>query len=233
MGLAFNTKTLAAYLIVPGLGLGYLVCAPGVAPRRLLAAARGGRGADPRIALVVALVELTPASQRPFVGGSTDNTELNLTFGYNGLGRVEGQVGGPGRIPVLVKYGSLAHIEREALRARALRAGAPGGEPGPGGSSARTRARRRPAPAAAPASRPKRRSARGRAPPQVPAERPRARADLLRRAAPGRCACSKPSLGGQAGWMLPFALLGLIALALWSVDFRASPVAEDAAARSR
>ncbi len=28
VGLAFNTKTLAAYLVVPGLALGYLVCAP-------------------------------------------------------------------------------------------------------------------------------------------------------------------------------------------------------------
>src|SRR6202012_4118327 len=36
VGLAFNTKTLAAYLIVPGIALGYLLCAPGTARRRLL-----------------------------------------------------------------------------------------------------------------------------------------------------------------------------------------------------
>ena len=41
-------------------------------------------------------VDLTPASHRPFVGSSTDNSELGLTFGYNGLGRVDGQNGGPG-----------------------------------------------------------------------------------------------------------------------------------------
>ncbi len=29
VGLAFNTKTLAAYLVVPGIALGYLLCAPG------------------------------------------------------------------------------------------------------------------------------------------------------------------------------------------------------------
>ncbi len=45
-------------------------------------------------------VELTPASQRPFVGSSTNNTELGLTFSYNGFGRVGGQTGGPGQIPV-------------------------------------------------------------------------------------------------------------------------------------
>ena len=36
MGLAFNTKTLAAYLVVPGIALGYLLCAPAPLPRRLL-----------------------------------------------------------------------------------------------------------------------------------------------------------------------------------------------------
>ena len=43
----------------------------------------------------IAFVELTPASKRPYVGSSTNNTELGLTFEYNGLGRVEGQDGGP------------------------------------------------------------------------------------------------------------------------------------------
>ncbi|MGA8365381.1 MAG: glycosyltransferase family 39 protein, partial [Solirubrobacteraceae bacterium] len=131
VGLAFNTKTLAAYLVVPGLGLGYLVCAPGSLARRagqLLAAGI--------VLLLVSaswslIVELTPASSRPFVGGSVDNTEYDLTFGYNGFGRVEGQVGGPGRIPVVFKHGSLAHIEREALRARAThgRVSVPGAAP--------------------------------------------------------------------------------------------------------
>ena len=48
----------------------------------------------------MAVVEATPASQRPYVGSSTDNTELGLTFSYNGFGRVGGQTGGPGQIPV-------------------------------------------------------------------------------------------------------------------------------------
>jgi 4-amino-4-deoxy-L-arabinose transferase-like glycosyltransferase len=48
----------------------------------------------------MAVVELTPASKRPFVGSSTNNTETGLTFSYNGFGRVGGQTGGPGQIPV-------------------------------------------------------------------------------------------------------------------------------------
>ena len=41
-------------------------------------------------------VDLVPASQRPYVGGTTDNSELALTFRYNGFGRVGGQAYGPG-----------------------------------------------------------------------------------------------------------------------------------------
>jgi 4-amino-4-deoxy-L-arabinose transferase-like glycosyltransferase len=100
VGLAFNTKTLAAYLIVPGIALAYMVCAPGSWLRRggmlLVAGVLMGIGSFSWIAVV----ELTPASQRPFVGSSTDNTELGLTFNYNGLGRVEGEAGGPGQVPV-------------------------------------------------------------------------------------------------------------------------------------
>ena len=42
-----------------------------------------------------ALVELTPAADRPWISGTADNSVLSLIFGYNGLGRVEGQSGGP------------------------------------------------------------------------------------------------------------------------------------------
>ena len=43
----------------------------------------------------VLAVELTPASQRPYVGGSLDNSELSLSFGHNGFGRVLGERGAP------------------------------------------------------------------------------------------------------------------------------------------
>jgi 4-amino-4-deoxy-L-arabinose transferase-like glycosyltransferase len=94
VGLAFNTKMMAALIVVPGLVLGYFAFAPGSWRRRsthLLAAA----------AILVAVsgawiaaVELTSAADRPYVGSTTDNSALSLAFDYNGLGRVLGQTGG-------------------------------------------------------------------------------------------------------------------------------------------
>jgi 4-amino-4-deoxy-L-arabinose transferase-like glycosyltransferase len=100
IGLAFNTKTLAAYLAVPSIALGYLVCAPGGWSRRLLGVVAAGLVMGLVSFSWIALVELTPSSQRPFVGSSTNNTEIGLTFEYNGFGRVEGEVGGPGNVSI-------------------------------------------------------------------------------------------------------------------------------------
>ncbi|MGH2834037.1 MAG: ArnT family glycosyltransferase, partial [Solirubrobacteraceae bacterium] len=100
VGLAFNTKTLAAWLIVPGIGLAYLVCAPDRLPGRLLKLTAAGAVMLAVCFSWIAFVELTPASKRPFIGSSTNNTELGLTFEYNGFGRVQGELGGPGQIPV-------------------------------------------------------------------------------------------------------------------------------------
>jgi 4-amino-4-deoxy-L-arabinose transferase-like glycosyltransferase len=215
VGLAFNAKTLAAYLVVPGLALGYLACAPEPFVRRL------GKLAAAGVVLVAVsaswslVVELTPASRRPFVGGSTNNTEHNLTFDYNGLGRVEGQVGGPGQIPVVAKYGSLAHIEREALRARAYRV-----------AVAQARARGEAPPAPPPpfvSTPPHRHVSKPKPPPKyLPDGRAREPTAFGGQASPLRLL--KVELGGQAGWMLAFAVFGLIALALWSL--RASPGAD-------
>ncbi|MES4887116.1 glycosyltransferase family 39 protein [Streptomyces sp. NPDC096012] len=101
IGLAFLTKTLQAFLILPPLALVYAVCAPVPMRKRL------GQLAAATLALVVsggwwvAIVELWPASSRPYIGGSQNNSFLELTFGYNGFGRLNGDetgsVGGGGR----------------------------------------------------------------------------------------------------------------------------------------
>jgi 4-amino-4-deoxy-L-arabinose transferase-like glycosyltransferase len=96
VALAFNTKALAAYLVVPGIAAGYLCCAPGPLHRRLIHLLLAGALCGALSLAWIAAVDLTPSSHRPFVGSSTDNTELGLTFGYNGFGRVGGQKGGPG-----------------------------------------------------------------------------------------------------------------------------------------
>jgi 4-amino-4-deoxy-L-arabinose transferase-like glycosyltransferase len=100
VGLAFNTKTLAAYLVLPGIACAYLACAPGTVRQRSIKLLGAGLVMVVVSFSWIALVELTPAAQRPFVGSSTNNTEIGLTFDYNGLGRVEGEVGGPGDVPV-------------------------------------------------------------------------------------------------------------------------------------
>jgi 4-amino-4-deoxy-L-arabinose transferase-like glycosyltransferase len=97
VGLAFNTKTLAAYLLVPAIAFAYVVCAPVPPLRRVVQLLAAGLVlAVVSFAWIIA-VEATPASKRPYVGSSTNNTELGLTFEYNGFGRVEGQAGGPGQ----------------------------------------------------------------------------------------------------------------------------------------
>ncbi len=100
VGLAFLTKTLQAFLILPPLAVLYAVCAPVPVRKRL------GQLALSALTMLVtggwwvAIVELMPASSRPYVGGSQNNSFLELTFGYNGLGRINGEetgsVGGGG-----------------------------------------------------------------------------------------------------------------------------------------
>ncbi len=90
VGFAFLAKTLQAFLILPPLALVYACCAPVRLRRRI------GQLALAAAALVVtggwwvAIVELWPASSRPYIGGSQHNSFLELTFGYNGFGRLNG-----------------------------------------------------------------------------------------------------------------------------------------------
>ncbi|CAG7650787.1 ArnT family glycosyltransferase [Actinacidiphila bryophytorum] len=100
LGLAFLTKTLQAWLIVPVLTAVYAVCAPTRLRRRLLQLLYAGGAMLLAGGWWVAVVELWPASSRPYIGGSQDNSFLGLTFGYNGFGRITGNetgsVGGGG-----------------------------------------------------------------------------------------------------------------------------------------
>jgi 4-amino-4-deoxy-L-arabinose transferase-like glycosyltransferase len=102
MGIAFNTKFLAAYVALPALWFAYLVTAPISFRARI----RNLAAATVCLAVIsgawVLAVDLTPASARPYVGGSSTNSELNLLVDYNGLGRIDGEensVGGSGAAP--------------------------------------------------------------------------------------------------------------------------------------
>jgi len=150
LGFAFLAKLLQAFLVVPGLALVFLVAAPVGVWKRI------GKLAVGAIAMVVsggwyvALVSMWPADSRPYVGGSSDNSLLQLTLGYNGIDRVlGGREGTPG-------------------------AGPPGGHGGgPGGA-----------------------------------------AHLLFGGEPGIGRLFGASMGSQASWLLPAAVIGLLA-GLW------------------
>ena len=91
VGIAFNVKMLQMLLVVPTLVVLYLAAAPWSWRIKLLNAC---------VAILVALlvsapwvlaVELTPPAQRPYVGGSVNNTVTDLIFGYNGIARLWGE----------------------------------------------------------------------------------------------------------------------------------------------
>lgn len=96
VGFGFLTKMMQAFLVLPALGLVFLVAAPIALRARIL------KLLGAVVALVisggwfVALVSLWPADSRPYIGGSTDNSLLELALGYNGLGRVMGGEGNGG-----------------------------------------------------------------------------------------------------------------------------------------
>ncbi len=161
VGLGFETKMLVALVVLPGILVAWAWARPQPAQRH--APWRGPAAAVLALVLVggawPALVELTPASQRPWVSGTSDNRVLSLIFGYNGLGRVEGQSGGP----------------PAAIGARTAGAGS---------------------------------AAVGSAPSQAPG------GSNLFGGTPGPLRLLNSALGGQAGWLLGFALLGGVAILL-------------------
>jgi len=146
-GLAFNTKSLAALLCVPGIGLGYLVCAPG-SPRRRLAQLTAAGVVFAIVALSwITIVQLTPASQRPFVGSTSSNSEFQLALGYNGFGRVGGQQGGRGSRPFTTSRGpdcAAGPARRELARPDDGRAPIPCNAPAAGTGGAAGRQQRPP-----------------------------------------------------------------------------------------
>jgi 4-amino-4-deoxy-L-arabinose transferase-like glycosyltransferase len=211
VGLAFNTKTLAAYLVVPGIALAYLVCAPGSIPRRIGQLALAGLVMLAVSFAWIAVVELTPASQRPYVGSSTNNTELGLTFEYNGFGRVEGQAGGPGQVVVLP--GAYVPAARERAVDAAARAAAK--SHARGSAQARGRLGSATRSTSAPGTAPATSTAHAPTPTLVPIVTKGREKNPIPFGGPlGPLRLFHIGLGDQAGWMLPFALFGLLSLAL-------------------
>ncbi|MGV0645632.1 glycosyltransferase family 39 protein [Mycolicibacterium sp. XJ2546] len=151
LGFAFLTKMMQAFLVVPGLALAFLVAAPVGLWQRIGKLALGAVAMVVSAGWYIALVELWPAGSRPYIGGSTDNSLLQLALGYNGIERVIGGQG-PGDGP-------------------------PGGPGGPGSG-------------------------------------PGGPGNLFFGGEPGIGRMFGESMGAQASWLLPAALIGLVA-GLW------------------
>lgn len=99
IGLGFNVKMMQAYLIFPAVGLVYLFFAKGKCWKRFAAL-----GLSVAVMLAVsfawvAAVDLTPASERPYVDSTSNNSMLELVFGHNGSERLFGQSSGGGKSP--------------------------------------------------------------------------------------------------------------------------------------
>lgn len=90
VGFGFLAKQLQAFLVVPAFALVYLAAAPASLRRRVGQLLVAGVAMVAAAGWWVAVVELLPASVRPYVGGSQTNSVLELTFGYNGFGRLTG-----------------------------------------------------------------------------------------------------------------------------------------------
>jgi 4-amino-4-deoxy-L-arabinose transferase-like glycosyltransferase len=127
VGVGFQAKMLQAWMVLPALAIGYLVAAPAPVRRRL-----GQLGVATVVMLAVslswiALYTFTPAKDRPYVDGSTNNSAISMVFGYNGLERfgvsVPGSVtSGPG-----VSGGAGARRSAAAGAERPVNGAAPGG----------------------------------------------------------------------------------------------------------
>jgi 4-amino-4-deoxy-L-arabinose transferase-like glycosyltransferase len=109
VGVGFNVKMLAAFVVLPTFYLIYFLRAPINWTRCI------GQLVVATIVLVCVslswclVVEIVPKADRPYIGGSRNNSALDLASGYNGLGRVlggsgnfgpsGGRAGPPGGIP--------------------------------------------------------------------------------------------------------------------------------------
>jgi 4-amino-4-deoxy-L-arabinose transferase-like glycosyltransferase len=90
LGFGFLTKMMQAFLVMPGFAFAYLWAGPVRVRRRVWQVLVFGLSVVAGAGWWVILAQLTPAADRPYFGGSTDNNILQLALGYNGLGRLDG-----------------------------------------------------------------------------------------------------------------------------------------------
>jgi len=87
VGAGFQAKMMQAWIVLPALAAGYLCAAPLSARRRIRDAGLAGAACLAVSLSWIALYTLTPAHDRPYIDGSTNNSAISMVFGYNGLER--------------------------------------------------------------------------------------------------------------------------------------------------
>ncbi len=184
VGLGFNIKMLEAYLVVPAFGLLYLLAAPKRLRTRLWHLAVAGLLMAVISFSWAVAVDLIPAADRPYVGSSQNNSEISLALGYNGLQRLEGMTGVGGG------GGAPSGISRGNFPDFGSGAGTGGFQPPEGFSGV-------------PPSGSGFRAGSG----------PGGGAGLFNTGNPGLTRLFTEPLGGQIAWLLPLAILAVLALA--------------------
>ncbi|WSQ10107.1 glycosyltransferase family 39 protein [Streptomyces sp. NBC_01231] len=87
VGLAFQAKMLQAWLVLPVFAAVYQLVAPGAPLKRALRLLLGGAVALAVSCFWILIAWATPAANRPYLDGTSDNNPFALVFGYNGLSR--------------------------------------------------------------------------------------------------------------------------------------------------
>jgi 4-amino-4-deoxy-L-arabinose transferase-like glycosyltransferase len=189
-GLGFNIKMLEAYLVVPAYGLLYLLAAPRRLRVRIVHLALAAL-----LLLTISLswavaVDLTPAGSRPYVGSSQNNSEVSLALGYNGIQRLLGQFG---------FGGSNAGNSTSNTRGNTT-----GSFPSAGAGSGTFNGRNFPQPEV---------GGPGQPPQGFGSDGGGNGSGMFNTGNPGLLRLFNEPLGGQIVWLLPMALLGILALA--------------------
>ncbi|WP_134727585.1 glycosyltransferase family 39 protein [Amycolatopsis nivea] len=109
IGFGFLDKMLQAFLVLPAFVLAYAVAAPTSLGRRMWQLLAAAGAVVVSAGWWVLAVALWPVADRPYISGSTNNSVLELAFGYNGLGRIFGQSHGGDARPKMPEFSGAGH----------------------------------------------------------------------------------------------------------------------------
>lgn len=108
VGFGFLAKMLQAFLVLPAFAGAALIAGDRPLGRRVLDVVTAGATMVLSGGWYLVLVELWPGSARPYIGGSQNDSIVELALGYNGLGRLTGdETGGLGNLNFDVGPGRL------------------------------------------------------------------------------------------------------------------------------